>query len=294
MKANLRGTEIYFDIAGMQLAPVGETFEERPVVFLLHGGPGGDHLRFKQHSLELAKVAQLVFIDHRGCGRSKKTKQADYTLKNNVEDIEALRKHLGLKRITVLGTSYGGMVAQGYATRYPQNVEKLVLVVTAPSYHFETQAKKNLQERGTPRQIAFAEHLWNGTFKSAKHAEAFFKEMENMYSVRPQKKRTKAANKSETIWSHEALNEGFSGFLRRMNFIPQLKKIHCPTLILAGEKDWICSPEQSKRIAKEIPHSKLHILKNCGHAMGVDAPKKYLELVSRFLRQKSHKTGLKR
>ncbi len=287
MKASIRGTELYFDIAGMQLAPRGKNFEERPVLFLLHGGPGGDHLRFKQHSLELQKVAQLVFIDHRGCGRSKKTKQADYTLENNIEDLEALRKHLGLKRIAILGTSYGGMVAQGYATRYPQKVEKLILVVTAPSYHFLKEAKENLRQRGTPQQIAVAEDLWKGSFKSPDEVQGFFKEMENLYSVKHKKKPTTGYSQSKTVWSHEALNEGFGGFLQRMNFIPHLKKIRCPTLILAGEKDWICSPAQAKLIAKKIPGSQLHILKNCGHAMAVDAHKKYLRLISDFLRQKS-------
>src|SRR5882757_643069 len=108
MYANIRGTKIYFDIAGMQLAPKGHDFVERPVLFLLHGGPGSDHLRYKQYTLELQAIAQLVFIDHRGCGYSKQTKASDYTLENNIEDIEALRKHLGLEHICMLGTSYGG------------------------------------------------------------------------------------------------------------------------------------------------------------------------------------------
>ena len=290
MKAAIRGTELYFDIAGMQLAPQGSDFVERPVLFLLHGGPGGDHLRYKQHSLELQDSAQLVFIDHRGCGRSKKTKQADYTLKNNIEDLEALRKHLGLKRISILGTSYGGMVAQGYAIRYPKNVEKLILAVTAPSYRLLDEAKKVLREHGTAKQQALAEHLWNGSFKSHKHVQEFFKAMESMYSVTTKKNHDQGYSKSKTIWSHEALNEGFSGFLRHFDFIPQLKKIKCPTLILAGQDDWICSPAQSKIMAKQIPQAKLKIIKNCGHAIAVDAHKQYIHLIKTFLRAKTKKT----
>jgi proline iminopeptidase len=178
MKATLRGTEIYFDIAGMQLAPVGKDFIERPVIFMLHGGPGGDHLRFKQHSLELQDVAQLVFIDHRGCGRSKKTQQSEYTLENNIEDIEALRKHLGLEKIVILGTSYGGMVAQGYATRYPENLEKLILVVTAPSFRFLENAQNKILQDGSADQIEICEHLWNGTFESHEHIIEFFSLMD--------------------------------------------------------------------------------------------------------------------
>ncbi len=285
MKAAIRNTELYFDIAGMQLVPQGHTLLERPVLFLLHGGPGGDHLRFKQHSLELEKVAQLVFIDHRGCGRSKKTRQSDYTLENNIEDIEALRKYLGLQKISILGTSYGGMVAQGYAIRYPQNLDKLILVVTAPSHHALDEAKKNLLERGTNKQIAMAEPVWKGTFRSPKHVQEYFKVMENLYSIKT-KKKTQRPKKSLTTWSHEALNEFFGGVIRRMNFIPKLKKITCPTLVLAGEKDWICPPSQSKIIAKNIPHATLHILKNCGHSMAMDAHERYIQLITAFLTKK--------
>ncbi len=285
MKANIRGTEIYFDIAGMQLAPVGNDFEERPVLFMLHGGPGGDHLRFKQHSLELQDVAQLVFIDHRGCGRSKKTKAKDYTLENNIEDIEALRKHLGLKRFSILGTSYGGIVAQGYAIRYPKHLDKLILVATSPSHHFIDEAKKVLEERGTPRQIKLAEHLWHGTFKSTKQVNQFFKVMDTLYSTVAKHKRKKVyGKKSKTIWSFEALNQGFGGFLRKFNFISKLKKIKCSTLVLAGQQDWICNSNQAKIIAENIPLAKLKIFKNCSHAIAVDAHKKYIKSIKGFLK----------
>jgi proline iminopeptidase len=287
MKAKLRGTEIYFDIAGMQLAPAGDNFEERPVVFLLHGGPGGDHLGYKRHSLALQEVAQLVFIDHRGCGRSKKTKQSDYTLENNIEDIEALRKHLGLKKICVMGGSYGGIVAQGYAIRYPKNVEKLILSCTVPSYRAMTEAKEYLKQHVNGKQLAVCEHLWNGTFKNHKHVMQYFKLMDPVYSLAARKKKKKVFNRPHTIWSHEALNQGFGGFLRRFDFVPKLKKIKCPTLILAGQDDWICRPSQSKIIAQHIPHSQLKIFKNCGHAIGVDAPDRYLKAIKQFLKGRS-------
>ena len=292
MKAALRGTELYFDIAGMQLAPQGNDFIEKPVLFLLHGGPGGDHLRFKQHSLAIENDAQLVFIDHRGCGRSKKTKQADYTLDNNIEDLEALRKHLGLERISILGTSYGGIVAQGYALRYPKCVEKLILVVTAPSYRFINEAKAYLKKHGSAKQIKSAEKLWEGSFKNHQAVLRFFADMETLYSVTHKKNPKLAYSKSHTIWSAEAINEGFGGYLRRYDFTKRLKNLACPTLILAGDKDWICSPAQAKIMAQEIPHSKLHIFKNCGHALAVDAKQKYLKLISQFLQPK--KKGAKR
>ena len=282
MKAKIRGTEIYFDIAGMQFQPVGQQFIERPVLFMLHGGPGGDHSRFKQHSLELQEAAQLVFIDHRGCGRSKKTRQKDYTLENNIEDVEALRKHLGLEKICLLGTSYGGMVAQGYATRYPKRVEKLILVVTAPSYRFLNDAKRILRERGNAKQIAICEHLWNGTFKNHQHVMQFFKLTDKLYSLKAGKSK-KSYRSTNVTWSHQAMNEGFSGALKHFDFIPKLKKITCPTLVLAGQDDWVCHPTHSRIIAKHIPHAELKVFKHCGHALAVDAHEKYIKVIKKFL-----------
>jgi proline iminopeptidase len=287
MKATIRGTEIFFDVAGMQYAPSKKGCEVRPVLFLLHGGPGSNHFRFKQHSLELQEYAQLIFIDHRGCGLSKRTQQKDYTLENNIEDIEALRKYLGLDKICVLGTSYGGMVAQGYAIRYSKHIDKLILSVTAPSFRFLEEAKANLKRSGNAEQIVKASPLWEGNFKSNKQLEAFLAKMDTMYSTVAKKKKAKKKSiPSPFPWSYQALNAGFSGFLKKFDFIPQLHKIKCPTLVLAGKEDWICPPSQSKIIAEHIRDARLKIFNNCGHYVAVDQHVKYINIIKRFLQSK--------
>lgn len=250
---------------------------------MLHGGPGGDHLRYKQHSLELQDAAQLVFIDHRGCGRSNKSHEKEYTLENNIEDIEALRKHLGLPHISILGTSYGGVVAQGYAIRYPKNVDKLILAATAPSFRFIEEAKIFLKKNGTPRQIKMCEKLWNANFKNPTEVTEFFGVMDPLYSTKAKQKKASVFGKSQTQWSYEALNKGFGDFLKHYDFIKQLKKISSDTLVLAGEKDWICSPQQSKIIASQIPNAKIKIFKNASHAIAVDQHVKYIKIIKKFL-----------
>jgi len=293
MKANIRGTEIYYDITGLQITPKGNSFTEKPVLFFLHGGPGGNHIHFKNDSIDLQEYAQLVFIDQRGCGWSKKTKKSEYTMENNIEDIEALRKHLGFKRICLLGVSYGGMVAQGYAIRYNKNVDKLIIVASAPSYHFISEAKKNLEKIGTPEQIAVCEkYLWNGKFTSVRAVNYYFKVMDSLY-IYNKKKRTRKkfsskagpSSKLKNTLAYDVLNVGFSGFLHSFNFIPNLKKITCPTLILAGSNDWVCSPKQSRIMAENIPNAKLKIFKNCGHAVTSDVNAKYIKEVASFLQK---------
>jgi len=297
MKAKIRGTEIYFDVTGVQIVSKEQRLTEKPVLFLIHGGPGGNHLHFKTDSIELQNDAQLVFIDQRGCGFSKTDKKSNYTLENNIEDIEALRKYLGLNKICVLGVSYGGMVAQGYAIRYGKHIDKLVLVATAPSFHFIAAARENLKKIGTKQQIAACEkYLWNGKIKDIRNVNHFFKLMDPLYSYTYDAKKGKSrhfaakhhkATTLKSTFSQEALDAGFGGFLHTFNFIPQLKKIKCPTLVLAGKHDWICLPEQSKLIADKIPHATLKIFNRCGHSIAKDVNTQYIKEIKRFLLQKT-------
>jgi proline iminopeptidase len=282
MKARIRGTEIYFDVDGAGLVPDGERMVQRPTLFLLHGGPGGDHVGFKSTVARLVDVAQLVYVDHRGSGRSAASDPSTYTLDENIDDVDALRDYLGLDSICLLGSSYGGMVAQGYAIRYPDRVSNLVLCATAPSYRFLEDAKRIVAERGTPEQQAVCETLWNGSFESLEQVREFYQAMGPMYSV------THDAQKSAESWSRgtrnfEQLNLGFSDFLRDFDYTEQLGSIVCPTLVLAGEQDWICPPNHSRDIAERVPRAHLKVFSKSAHNIAGDEPEEFLAAVRGFL-----------
>jgi len=297
MKAKIRGTEIYFDVMGMHITPNKNDLTEKPILFLIHGGPGGNHIHFKNDSIKLQQYAQLIFIDQRGCGFSKKDKKSNYTLENNIEDIEALRKYLGFNKINILGVSYGGMVAQGYAIRYNKNIDNLILVATAPSHHFIETAKENIRKIGTKQQIAVCEkYLWNGKFKSNKDVNHYFKVMDPLYIYSYKKNQLKRfssthtnSNKPKNVFSYEVLNAGFSSFLHEFNFIPSLKKIKCPTLIMAGKNDWICMPSHAKTMADKIPNSILKIFNKCGHSISTDVNDQYIKSIIKLLYKETRK-----
>ncbi|MGY0039426.1 alpha/beta fold hydrolase [Pedobacter sp. NJ-S-72] len=78
---------------------------------------------------------QLIYFDGFGRGKSDTAKVvSDYSLQRDIEDIEGLRKALKLSKVSLLGHSYGGLVAQGYAIKYPDNVSHLILANTFHSY----------------------------------------------------------------------------------------------------------------------------------------------------------------
>ncbi len=99
-------------------------FGKGPPLVVLHGGPGADHTYFLPWLLPLARTHRLIFIDERGSGRSERLQDASkYTVEGNVEDIEAVRVALGLGKISLLGHSCGGVLAEAYALKYQEHFE---------------------------------------------------------------------------------------------------------------------------------------------------------------------------
>ena len=282
MRARIRDTEIYFDVEGAGLVPDGPRMVEKPVAFVIHGGPGGDHTNYKPHLTPLTDKLQLVYFDHRGQGRSARGPKETYTLENNVEDMEALRQHLGLGQIVLLGASYGGMVALTYAVRYPQNVSHLIAVVTTPSFRFLERAKTILAERGTDEQKRVAEKLWAGTFASDEELVNYFEVMGSMYAVKYDPVKAKES-RARGIVSADAINQGFGGFLRTYDVTDQLSTITAPTLVIGGRFDWICPPEFSELIASKIPNADLRIFEQSGHMVQTDEHQAYIDAIRGFL-----------
>jgi len=282
MRAKIRGTEIFFDVDGAGFVPEGDKMVERPVLFLLHGGPGGDHAGFKTSSAALRDVAQLVYVDHRGSGRSAAGDPAEYTLDHNVDDLDALREHLGLERISLLGSSYGGIVAQGYALRHPERLANLILVCTAASFRFIEEARRHVAEHGTPDQIRVCQRLWEGSFESLEQLREFYEVMGPMYSTTHKPEEFEASWK-RGIRSVVPLNRGFGGFLRTFDFTERLHEIRCPTLVIGAAHDWICAPRHSRIIAERIPRAHLKIFANSGHSLANDENAAYLQAVRGFL-----------
>ncbi|WP_456277542.1 alpha/beta fold hydrolase [Bacillus sp. AK128] len=283
MYANLNGTRIFFDIEGVGWEKVGTKLVEKPVCFILHGGPGGTHLGFKPHFNELAKTAQLVYNDNRGSGLSNRGPQSSYSLENNVEDIEALRQYLGLKKIYILGHSYGGMAALSYALKYQKNLHGLLLLTTSASFRFLEKAKAFIDQNGNGAQKEMAKVLWDGAFSSEEHVKQYYEVMAPLYS---QKAISPSTAPPLGHRSFEALNQGFGHFLRTFDLTDQLSSIQIPTLVMAGRHDWITPICESEEIAKLIPSCQLKIFENSSHNVPIDEPELFFEIVTSFIKTK--------
>lgn len=294
MYAKINGTRIYFDVEGMGSVPDGPIMRQKPVCFVLHGGPGGDHTLYKPYLTPFSEMMQLVYIDNRGSGFSDEGEQSTYTLENNVEDVEELRKYLGLEKIVILGQSYGGITALSYAVKYPERIEGLILISTSSSYRFLDRSKQILDEKGTEEQKRVAENALNGKFESNEEYFNYLAVTGSLYThsvnLNPTQEDIQMMQDAMARCqiNYQAANEGFraQGFLRSYDVTNQLQKIKSPSLIISGRHDWIAPVQESKEIAENIPDNELVIFEHSSHNPHVEENELFLSTVKGFVKRR--------
>jgi len=108
MRVFVNGVWLFFDVEGAGLVPDGHIMRERPTLILRHGGPGLDHSIDRPLLSELADVAQVVFLDHRGNGRSDSSWRDHWNLAQWGDDVRGFCDAVGITRPIVYGASFGG------------------------------------------------------------------------------------------------------------------------------------------------------------------------------------------
>lgn len=146
MRVQVGDGTLFFDVAGAKLVPDGHTMRERPTLVLVAGGPGGDHSWFKPILDPLTAVAQVLYLDLRGHGRSDPGTPAHWTLASWADDIAAFCDAVAVSAPVVMGLSWGVAVVGTYAARHPEQPGKLILCAgvsrTAP--HIELAAVERI------------------------------------------------------------------------------------------------------------------------------------------------------
>jgi proline iminopeptidase len=128
MRVQVGDVRLFFDVQGAKLRPAGPWLDERPTVLVVHTGPGVDHLPYKNHvGPALADVAQVVYVDLRGHGRSDPGAPADWNTETWAADLRAFLHRLGIDAPAVVGAGWGAYIALRLAARWPEAVSKLIL-----------------------------------------------------------------------------------------------------------------------------------------------------------------------
>lgn len=284
MHANVNGAKLSFDIEGDgQLVPDGSAMVERPVLFLLHGGPGHDHSYFKPWLSPLARRFQLVYLDHRGNGRSERTGTHTYNYEQMAADIDGLRTYLGLDRINLLGHSFGGMLALTYAVKYQHNLEKLVIASSTASRNESlVEARQNAAARATPEQKAIVNKLYDAQITTQEEFVEWWRVCLPMFYRNPDPGQI-AAELDRTVFAFEVSQYMGRHETPSYDMRSRLAEITVPTLVIGGRHDWVTPPSQSIVIAEGIPDARLFIQENSGHFGFAEDQDEYLQTLTKFL-----------
>jgi proline iminopeptidase len=269
----------------------------------VHGGPGASHDYLLPYLLPLARSNKLIFIDERGSGRSEKLEDVtQYTVENMVEDVEYVRQALGLGKISLLGHSYGGVLAQAYAFKYQANLSHLILGGTFYSTSAMNKVLAQEKQRMAPQAREKLEALEQaGLFGKGKeweigrYPEEYAKlawgdgYFPFLYQHRPDPNYDPLSGNTTTAWDLYREMWGshgefvIDGNLKSVEYADKLPGIHVPTLIICGDHDE-SDPSLSRFMHEKIAGSKLVVLPQSGHMAFVDQPSLYLRSVSDFLR----------
>lgn len=281
MLVRVNGVRLFVDVANAGLVPDGNQMREKPTLLMLHGGPGFDHTAFKEAFSSLSDVAQVVFYDHRGNGRSEGDDPAAWNLAQWADDTKGLCDALGIVRPIVCGLSFGGFVAQAYATRHPDHPGKLILLSTAGRIDFPAIFAA-FARIGGPEASAIAESYWMNP--TAAGRARYFKRCVPFY--RHRRSRPPADFSRVVMRTEVALHfNGPRNEHGRFNLLPDLARLRCPVLMMAGEHDPIVPLELAEATARAIPAGLLHFerLDGCGHDIHGDDPERVFGTIRSFL-----------
>ncbi|WP_246856796.1 alpha/beta fold hydrolase [Brenneria corticis] len=281
MMTNVSARRIALNGATFAYELAGEDHQE--TIVALHGGRGiGDHRGDFRAFLPLAARYRLLAYDQRGCGQSSLT--PPFTFAQLVDDLEAFRQRLaGGKKITLIGGSFGGMIALSYALKYPHGLKHLILRGTAPSHHHEAQAIANFKARlhkAPSASLGMIDKLFSDRVTDDTELRLIWLALQPLYYERFDA--DAALERTRTLSVHAQTHNALFAD-KAYDLRDRLASIKTPTLVIVGGNDWICPPSQSRLIADAIPGARYLEVEGANHPVHIEANQRVLAEIEAFI-----------
>jgi proline iminopeptidase len=253
-----------------------------PPLIVLHGGPGLDHTCLRPWLDALGARSKLVYYDAIGSGGSERDVDLGDGSDVWLEQLDAVRAHVGEERVRIFGHSAGGFLALEYALRYRDRVEALVLCATVPTLDYGAEIMANARSRGTPEQLAMVETLFTGHVPDDATFRSSMRVLGPLYLHRPQPKYLAALDEN-TRFGAAAQRHGTLRWFPKYNVLARLGEITVPTLVLAGGDDWITPAKQVARLHTGIRGSQSVVFEESGHMPFVEEHEKFVAVVGAWI-----------
>lgn len=263
-KVQVGDISMYYEVVG----------EGEPLV-LIHGLTL-DHLSWSFQTQAFSENYQVLLFDNRGVGRTD-SPEMEYTTEMMADDLAGLLDVLEINKAHVLGLSLGGMIAQEFALKYPDRVERLILAVTA----------------ARPAKTAMrTNHIIETLYKMAQN-EVGLEERTRMFMVWSFSPRFFEDPKQAQIMVNLVANaphpqplQGLAGQLAaasRHDTYDRLEQIQAPTLVLGAREDLLLPARHSEELAEGIKNSRLHMIDDAAHLFCIEQPGVFNQAVLDFL-----------
>ena len=254
----------------------------RPLV-VVNGGPGFDHTYVLCSDAwdVLARNRRVVFYDQRGTGRSGVLKKGQScTLADQIADLEALRRQLGIAQFDLLGSSWGGYLVMAYSARHPAGVAHLIIADSASPKWTDTEfIFKYIFPEALERQgsLDVLDTLGDSTAAARSLREYF-----GMLFVSAAK-RDEFLSRIDTYQYARSVNAALDKELSSLDLWPALASLRMPALVMTGRYDINVAPSTAWKIHRAIPGSQWEVFEKSGHLPYFEEPEKFVSVVESFL-----------
>ncbi|MFL0353229.1 alpha/beta fold hydrolase [Xanthomarina sp. GH4-25] len=284
----------FYEIDGYKINV--EVLGEGDPIFFLPGGPGNSHDYMQGNFGQYYKSNTVVFFDFLGRGKSDDAKDvSEYSVENDVELIEKLRQVLGYNKISLVGHSYGTVPAQAYAIKYPEHLDKMVLI---NGFHSGVMWQANCDSYNHYAKTHFPEK-WKqvdslralGYVSSQEPLKTVYGNFPTKYiyyhntslkqNVPKEKFRGWAGDVYETIIGRDG-DFDVSGSMINQDYRQQLKDIKAKTLIVAGRYDGVSTPEFAVQYKTFMPQAQFEMFEQSGHNPYLEEPEKFYTIFETF------------
>jgi proline iminopeptidase len=271
-----------------------------PPLILVAGGPGSSHVIYHSGFSQVAAAGRsVIYFDNLGRGRSSRIANDQYTVASDIEDIESVRVGMGLEQFDLLGLSYGGVPALGYALRHPDRVRKLVMC----DAEYDAQSwQKDTEQINACLKYQYPE-VWDrlmalragGILSSAPdYASLFDKTTTGYYWF-------DISNITQRFYSNDVrdiFNRSvytaivgadsdweLGGALLSYTALPEVSKLKVPTLVAVGRHDRVVTPATAWRLKQALPAatSSWAVFERSGHHPFIEEPEAFFARLLEFL-----------
>jgi proline iminopeptidase len=272
--------EDYLPVPGARLY-TREVGNGTPLV-VLHGGPDFNHNYLLPEADRLSAAFRLIYYDQRGRGKSSRgVAPEDVDIESEVDDLDRLRESRGLNAVSLLGHSWGALLAMEYATRHSDRVSHLILLNPAPACRADLLRFREWRQSTEPNTLARMQAIarTRAYAEGAIESEAEYYRAHFGATLRPEDLervvlRLRLHFTPQDILKARAIEDRLYAQTWRSpeyDLLAKLRRLRTPTLVIHGDRDLI-PLSCARNIADAVPGARLVVLHDCGHFSYLERP----------------------